>query len=357
MIEKLNKNLIKKFGKTEKTADLISFYFMLETLGFEVVKNFYLQPLLDENINILTDLKFYKQPENADTIDKVSSINVKALKQFIVFAEARDFNTAIKLLNVSPQVLSRSISSIEKQYKVKLLERKKHAKTLTEVGNTFLQKAYKLLHNLYNLEKISNEIINGNKKEELFIKVSAPWNSSILANITARFKQNFPETYINISGKFTKNSIEKALLLYEIDLGLLTEKPANSEIEFIEIINMPVILACHPQSAKKWQNLFYINPEIEDYPEENLDFTKVIGVKDIYLSMELCKNGTGVAYFPKIIIQEEIDKGLLTEIETPNFKRKIITLFIAWNKNIILTPYARQFIYELKKYFENTNLD
>jgi DNA-binding transcriptional LysR family regulator len=355
MIEELKKVLTEKYGKTEKTANLLSFYSLISSLGTEAARDFYPKDLFAEYLENLNELKFInltKKQGNLEGLDHTHLPNVEAIRHFFVFGETKNSETAGLLLNISPRVLNRGITSLENHFKINLLDRKKSSGSLTGFGKIFLKQSQVILHKLYCLEKNLNKLHKEKSKKSLNIYIHSLWNLDLMANIISGFKKDFPECYINILIG-SSQSAEELLVLGEIDIALLGFPPERKEIGFTELIDIPSVIVCHYDEETEWEKYTYVIPSIK---EEDLEekFTGVSEIGDFKLSILVCEKGPCAHIFAKSWIQRHLDNKTFKLLDTLPFKEWGSTINIAWYKHTNLSPLAMQFIYEIKKYFSSS---
>jgi DNA-binding transcriptional LysR family regulator len=195
-------------------------------------------------------------------------MNFTQLDSFIAAAEYLNFTRAAERLYLSQPVLSRHISTLEKELGIKLFEREKKSVRLTPAGKIMYAGAVRIMHEYKTLVddaivaqgEYSTRLTIGFVEGQLFTDpFSAPLET---------FRAVNPDVQINLK-LFTIKGIKEALLSGEIDVAMVA-KLKNIEQEFnvdylavgTTAISM-VVPKNHPLASKK-------RIRIEDLRNENI---------------------------------------------------------------------------------------
>ena len=136
---------------------------------------------------------------------------------FLIAAKELNFSRAAKIAYVTPQDLSSHINRLEKEYHVKLFERRPHLK-LTQEGHvlqSYLLKARDLEYHL------KNELADLNSGAYGTIRLGIPVTRGkiLISRIVSEFQQNYPNVNVEIRLADTP-MLEELLLSNQIDLFL-----------------------------------------------------------------------------------------------------------------------------------------
>lgn len=171
----------------------------------------------------------------------------------MLVASNLSFSKASRILFISQPAISKHIKALEHLYKQSLFERKGSDIKLTPAGNllyTHLKQAKKIQAQLeFDLSTIANKF---NAKGELKLGASTTVALYIIPKILSAFHQNYPAIKISLLNRNT-DTIVKALLDEEIDIGIVEGKKKMSTIIYQPFIKDEVVAVCSAKSeiAKK----------------------------------------------------------------------------------------------------------
>ncbi|MTC77430.1 LysR family transcriptional regulator [Providencia sp. wls1916] len=147
-------------------------------------------------------------------------MTLSQLEIFTRVAELKSFTLAAMSLNISQSAVSHAIKSLEKDFNVSLFTREQNQVTLTEIGNTLLNRAQ---HILSLQEAMRQEALasNGLKKGVLRIGSFGPGSSTgILPPLLKVFRQQYPSIEI-IVDEGDDESVAQWLQEKRIDTGVV----------------------------------------------------------------------------------------------------------------------------------------
>lgn len=147
-------------------------------------------------------------------------MTLSQLEIFTRVAELKSFTLAAMSLNISQSAVSHAIKSLEKDFNVSLFTREQNQVTLTEIGNTLLNRAQ---HILSLQEAMRQEALasNGLKKGVLRIGSFGPGSSTgILPTLLKVFRQQYPSIEI-IVDEGDDESVAQWLQEKRIDIGVV----------------------------------------------------------------------------------------------------------------------------------------
>lgn len=147
-------------------------------------------------------------------------MTLSQLEIFTRVAELKSFTLAAMSLSISQSAVSHAIKSLEKDFNVSLFTREQNRVTLTEIGNTLLNRAQ---HILSLQEAMRQEALasNGLKKGVLRIGSFGPGSSTgILPPLLKVFRQQYPSIEI-IVDEGDDESVAQWLQEKRIDIGVV----------------------------------------------------------------------------------------------------------------------------------------
>jgi len=167
---------------------------------------------------------------------------------FFEVAHHLSFTKASQVLFISQPAISKHIRQLEDDYKASLFSRKGNAISLTEAGRILyesLQKARTLEKNLefeLNTYRTPAQI-----KGELRLGASTTVALYIVPPVLSRFRKKFPATRLSLFNR-NSESVLKALLDNEIDLGIVEGKNKISQVKSQHFLTDEVVPVCAAQS-------------------------------------------------------------------------------------------------------------
>lgn len=244
-------------------------------------------------------------------------MEIEILKTFISAAKKENFREVADELMMTQSAVTKQIQKLERTLDIPLFDRVQKRVSLNPNGYFFLQRAIQLVE----LEgQIMEEMkaFQAGYSKKITIGVAPQIANSTLPSIIQQFKQLQPNVITQID-ILPSNEIGEAVFRQHIDLGL-SKVPSTRELLTTMIANEPVmIVGPQPFEVKDFQSLMKkftvythsFSPyweQIERYlPRdcriEKLNQTEVIKT--------FIKQGMGIAFLPKSVVQTEVDKGEL----------------------------------------------
>jgi DNA-binding transcriptional LysR family regulator len=294
-----------------------------------------------------------------DLTKNLKKISIDYMHYFVILAQVKNFSKASSFLNITQQALSKAISNLEDQLKIRLIERDKKFKKLTPAGHILLDKAQIIIKNLYDIENGLEEL----KEERNTLKVA--WVGYMgyhsLPKLIYNYIEQCPDIFPKVNYMFTLDNVEESILSGEYDIGFLPAKP-NKALNYIEGPKIPFVIVGKPQEKKHWSELPYIVPRFNRGPVSNKSSTniwneslyprKIIAEVDtLYLAAKFCELGYGALFVPEIAVKGKIEKKQLAIIADPPFEMEI-ELYLIWNGKVPLKKGVGSFIKFSEKYIQ-----
>ena len=141
-------------------------------------------------------------------------MTLQQLKYFVAVVNHGSLSLASKVLYITQPALSSAISQLEKEYEVKLFERKNNALTLTEEGEFFYEKAKWILESVDIFEHDLKNFMNNRKT----IRIGVPpmigsflfpqiYNQYVLDHLGAKF-EIWEDGSLNIRKKIMNKTLD-----------------------------------------------------------------------------------------------------------------------------------------------------
>lgn len=162
------------------------------------------------------------------------------LEIFVTVAECGKMNEAAKRLFITQSSVSQAIAEIERQYDVLLFERMSKHLYLTEVGQSFLSYAKKILA-LY-AETVSYLSFSA-KNKRIRIGATITVGTCLISDILTTLKERYPDIRAEVLVANT-HIIEEKLLSNELDVGLVEGVIKAHDLKVCRAIDDQLVMIC-----------------------------------------------------------------------------------------------------------------
>ena len=284
-------------------------------------------------------------------------MTIRHLKIFIAVAEYGGMRKAAEALYISQPSISQAIMELEKHYNVKLFERFSRKLYITEDGRELLSYAKHLVKSFDDLENMMEE---RGKNKKLSIGASVSVGTCLLDDILDKLREKDSNIDVFVTINNT-SKIEELLLNNELDIALVEGKIKSCDIvikpvwedELVAVVGKNNRLYnCEGVTYDELQGEDYIGRESGSNERNQLEqflLNKGVALNKKWscTNTEAIKNtvirGNGLALLSKMIVSEEVNKGLLKilSIENVNIKRKIKLIY---HKNKYISEAINKFI-------------
>jgi DNA-binding transcriptional LysR family regulator len=198
-------------------------------------------------------------------MEKRRSLNT-SLNSFLVFhkvAKFRSFSRAAEELFISQPAVSKHIRELEQKIGMGLIRRGRGGFDLTEAGEILFKHTHKISSHLL---EIDNALGNLKKDHHGVLKIGTTesYSKCLMPKLLSGFQTSHPSIKITLEVG-NSEEIEKSLLDYKNDLGLIGAVKASSKFELVPFLREELVLIVspnHPLGKRKAVSL----KEIEGYP-------------------------------------------------------------------------------------------
>lgn len=299
---------------------------------------------------------------------------VKDMELFVSIVHCDGFAAAGRELGISPSTVTMRIKNLENHYQVKLITRTTRSINLTNSGREFYQDSLRILDNIKQVEnnlKSSQEAISG----PLRITATSDLGRQHIIPFINDFTRKHPEVkpFINLSDSvtdLTESNIDIAIRYgMPVDSQLIARKVADSRRvlcaspDYLDRYGIPktfsdlkehlcltMVQARAPMS--KW---YFDTPE----GEKSITVTPSRSCDDGAQTRQWALEGAGIALKSFWDVANDLKANrLVTVLDQfhPDYKSKKSSigadLFIAYQDRHYVPARTREFIKELKLYFE-----
>lgn len=273
--------------------------------------------------------------------------HLRAIAIFHEVVKSGSFRAAAKALKLSPSVVSHHVSQLEQRLGTALLYRSTRKISLTENGAVLFEAAQKIMAaatsgigsiqhqtdlpsgrlrvavsgNLFERPPFSDHLTDFAKHYPA-IKLSLSFSDQRVDLIGSDFD-------VALRTGWLENSQYKARKLADLEHALVASKgylfgkplPKTiddlSEMDWIGFRQFPI----NKQLTNTKGEMPRINPEVS------------IEVDGVVAMCQMAKSGLGLAAVPKVVIQDDLDRGDLIALN-PNWPLKPISLYAVWPNNV-----------------------
>jgi DNA-binding transcriptional LysR family regulator len=286
-------------------------------------------------------------------------MDIHQLKSFKTIVEKGNFQDAANELNYSLSAISYQIQQLENEIKFPLFEK---------IGRRMLptEQSLKMIPHIKRIEEEIEQIKQLNSKDRkiegsLTMSVSDSLLTYILQPVLKEFIETAPEVKLKLKVR-NCYEVQKEIIRNDIDLGIHYQVYGyDDQIRVREVSTFSVGVMASPLFSQQERNFdkkgqikscSVINNDpngvYQQYFEEYLKKKNITTGQNIELwSIEAIKksvmNNLGIACLPHFVVEEEINKGEITEINIKGFQRTI-TMITAHHSNKWISPAMELFL-------------
>ena len=260
------------------------------------------------------------------------------LRIFHTAAESGSFTHAAEKLGMSQSAVSRQISALEDDLRLKLFIRHARGLVLTEVGEQLFRTAHRMYWELQQVETQMSES-QDEPTGPLLVTTTVGFGSTWLASRIAEFLRLYPQITLEIK----LSDAELDIAMREADIAIRLHRPNQSEMIQRKLFTVhnhfyasKSYLAAHaaPQAVEDLDNhsIISFGEPVPSYlgdinylerlgRSENAPRRAQLKVNAIYGMMQACRAGIGVAMLPDYVAEnEEALQRILPGIELPAYE-------------------------------------
>ena len=173
------------------------------------------------------------------------ALNLHHLRLFAAVVEHGGFSKAARALNLSQPAISKSLTELEKQLHVTLLDRSGRSLVLTEPGRTLYARAAEL----FGVERVAERELRelrGLKRGALRVAASTTIATYILPTYLGRFRTRHPNVRIRATNANTR-TVLRLLLEFRVDVALVEGPVSHSRVEVVPWREDELVVIAHPE--------------------------------------------------------------------------------------------------------------
>jgi len=173
------------------------------------------------------------------------ALNLHHLRLFAAVVDHGGFSKAARALNLSQPAISKSLTELEKQIHVTLLDRGGRSLVLTEAGRTLYARAAEL----FGVERVAERELRelrGLKRGALRVAASTTIATYILPTYLGRFRTRHPNVRIRATNANTR-TVLRLLLEFRVDVALVEGPVSHSRVEVVPWREDELVVIAHPE--------------------------------------------------------------------------------------------------------------
>lgn len=272
----------------------------------------------------------------------------RAMMVFSTVVEQGSMQAAAEKLSMTPSAVTQTIQKLEKQLKIKLLQRTTRKHSLTDAGNVFYQHIAQINHSIEEATR-SIEALRSEPAGELNIACATGFLDSFLIKSFKTVLDEYPELHLNIV--FDDNPLD--LAEQRIDIMLCAGDVSDKAAVARHLCDSNWILVGHsqyleqhgmPKSPHDLEKLDWIGHPKKNTKKEHLVFYREkenitiapkyrINCNSINAAKRLATNGLGITKIPFKYVQKQLETGELVEL-CPDWKLPSVPLYLVTQQRI-----------------------
>lgn len=250
---------------------------------------------------------------------------------FLAVADTLSMTAAARQLHMTQPGVSQIIKELEQQSGLPLFNRLGKRLYLSYGGEIFKEQLCRI-ELLYQETGHRMEAIAGLKEERLKIGASMTLGNYLLPDWIQSFLLRFPGTDLQLTVDNTQR-IEEALLLNELDLGIVEGHTRAKNLISIPLFENPLLLVC--SGSHPWADKELIQPEkmgclplvireegsgtreriLQSLDDRGIDYRIVHTINNIEGIKAAVAAHLGVTFLPRLALGQELASGKLAMVE------------------------------------------
>ena len=293
----------------------------------------------------------------------ISDTDSYAIKVFHAVASEKSFSRAAeKLLRTQPAV-SMMVRRLESDLGEKLIDRSGREILLTDAGQIVLEYARRFQNLQRELENSLAEL-RDNAAGRLVIGANESTTLYLLRHLT-QYRRTFPKVKVQVRRSLSSR-IPDQLIQGDLELGVISYDPGDKRLETRVIYNDRLAFVVSPKHrlagreevalAELGMETFiahnvtspYREIVLREFQQRQVQLNMDVEMPTVESIRKLVQRNEGVAFLPRMCVEQELEQGTLLEIKIPelNVERKI---YLVYPASRTLSHAARTFLELVRK--------
>jgi DNA-binding transcriptional LysR family regulator len=294
---------------------------------------------------------------------KLLQSSLNSLLVFHEVAKHRSFSKAAEELFISQPAVTKHIKGLELRVGMGLIQRRRGGFALTEAGKILFKYSHKISSHLMDAENLL-ENLKKDYRGTLRIGTTESYSKGLMPKLLSGFQASFPFMKIALDVG-NSEEIEKGLLIYKNDLGLIAMTKASPRFESIPFLKEELVLIVSPSHPLAKEQVVSLK-ELERYPliirakgsttrKIILQAFKEVGIHPSLLieagSSEFIKQwvseGKGVSIIVKRAVEDEEKRRIIKTI--PLLEKLFLQVSFLFLKEAKSNPVIKTFVNFIEK--------
>ncbi|GBC82791.1 HTH-type transcriptional activator CmpR [bacterium HR10] len=285
------------------------------------------------------------------------------LEALVAIARARSFSRAAEQLARTQPALSIAIRKLEEEIGALVFDRSQKEVTLTEVGQILFEYAQKIL-NLRREALGTIEELRQLHTGRVTIGANESTSLYLLPRIILAFREQHPTIKIEVYRSFSER-LPREIKERNLDFGIVSFDPNDSELASFPILEDELVLILppgHPLAARRQITLKDLGGEpfiahnvrsparervIQAFRRARVPLNIAIELTSIETIKEFVKMGLGLAFVPRMCIEEELAQGKLATVPIQGFRHRRV-LRVIYLRDKVHSHAAQKFLEVIK---------
>ena len=252
-----------------------------------------------------------------------------ALQVFLTVATEKSFSRAAeKLLRTQPAI-SLALQRLEIELREKLIDRSGKELILTDAGRTVLDYARRFQSHQQELDNSIAEL-RDNSAGRLTIGANESTTLYLLRHIE-RYREMYPKVKVQVRRSLS-SKIPNELLDGNLELGVISYDPADERLRSKVIYSDALAFVVSPKhrlAHRKTVSLTELGSEVfiahnvispyrevvlREFQTHKVPLRMEVEMPTIETIRKLVQNNVGVAFVPRMCVEQEIEQGTLCEV-------------------------------------------
>ncbi len=288
------------------------------------------------------------------------------LEAFLRVAEHRNFSRAAEDLGLTQPSVTARIQTLERDLGESLFERNGRGVRLTEVGESFLPHAQRVLKALHDGR---DAVLSLRKLELGTLRLgAAPTISTyVLPELLKEFSSRYPRLEISVRTEYSQQIVQM-VLADEVQMGL-ERGTTHPEVETIPLYGDEVVLVASAKddfaargsvslAEVAERRLIMFNRGSSYYAlvdsalrDAGLPVSPAMELDNMEATKKMVEVGLGIAMLPRVAVAQEVARGELREIKVKDLTMPRREVALIYRRGRPLSRAARAFIELLEEHY------
>ncbi|HUP05376.1 MAG TPA: LysR family transcriptional regulator [Bryobacteraceae bacterium] len=270
----------------------------------------------------------------------IESMELYSLQVFLAVAEEKSFSRAAERLLRTQPAVSLALQRLEQELEEKLIDRSGKGLLLTDAGRTVLEYARRFESLRQEMENSLAEL-RDNSAGRLTIGANESTSLYLLRHIE-RYRALYPKIKVQVRRSLSSR-IPNELLDGNLELGVISYDPADdrlkSKVIYTDALAF-VVSPTHRLANRKTVSIAELGSEnfvahnvispyrevvLREFRAHRVPLRMDVEMPTIETIRKMVQNNLGVAFVPRMCVEQEIEQGTLAEVRVKEMhvERKI----------------------------------